>query len=210
MIPKLSYNNKQEYCVLDKETESLNLFLARPWQIAFSLCKGNKVIQSFERYPLFEDLNVSKGAARVTGFSYEKYRDLAVPAIEVAEELSSIVEDPKYLIVAHNGLGFDFFIYRTLMKSMNLWKGWGFINRAIDTLPLSRCYNAEEKFDTSNFLASQMKFLGRPKKGSKKANLGAMCKSLDIELDPSRQHDAVYDVEKTFELFDKLKYKLEI
>ena len=41
-------------------------------------------------------------------------------------------------------------------------------------------------------------------------NLGACCKRYDISLDSSRLHDAKYDIQKNYEVFQKIIWELEI
>ena len=43
-----------------------------------------------------------------------------------------------------------------------------------------------------------------------KTNQAAMLKEFGIEFDKNRLHDGMYDVEKNFELFNKLIYNIEI
>ena len=55
----------------------------------------------------------------------------------------------------------------------------------------------------------QYKWLNFFKRGLK-TNQAAMLKEFGIEFDKNRLHDGMYDVEKNFELFNKLIYNIEI
>lgn len=209
-MQKLSYNRKDTFTIFDFETTSLNLYFAKPWQLAYSHYKAGKCLETIERYPYFADLKVSKKAAQITGFSYEKYYDLATPAEEVAEEFAAIVYESDNFLVGHNILSFDLAIWKVLCRLTNRWRGWSFIDRAIDTLPLARAFNAEETVDMENFLGWQMKYVGKPPRGSKKATLSAMAKTFDIPVDESKLHDAAYDISLNYQVFDKLVKKLDI
>lgn len=210
-FPRLSYNNKQKILVADSETEGLSLVRHRPWEIAYSLTQGNKVIESKVLYPWFPDLKVGKRAAEVTGFSFEKYRDLSTPKEDVWEELKSYLYDPNILICGHNFIGFDIFMIRNLALACKDWPGWeGFIEKVIDTLCLSRMYHNGDKPDPNNFLASQLKEIGKPKRGSPKANLAAMAKCFNIEVDETKTHSGKYDTFLTSLVLNKLIYALDI
>ena len=40
----LRFNKNQRYVVFDTETEGLNLVTSRPWQIAWLVAQGDKII----------------------------------------------------------------------------------------------------------------------------------------------------------------------
>lgn len=210
-FPRLSYNNKIKYATMDCETEGISIALHRPWEIAFLISQGNKTLESKVLYPWFKDLNVGKRAAEVTGFNFEKYRDLATPKEDVWEEIKSYLYHPDYLIVGHNFLGFDIFLLRTLAKACNDWPGWdGYIEKVLDTLCLSRMYHNGTKPDPNNFLGSQLAQLGKPPRGAKKANLTAMAKEFSIPVDETKTHAALYDVTLCGTVLNKLIYALDI
>lgn len=207
---RLSYNRTVKTVVFDFETESLSLFRARPWQLAYSIVQNNKVLKTIERYPWFPDLSVSAEAARITGFNWEKYKDLCTPAEDVFEEFSEYLYNDDYLLAGHNIISFDFFIAKTLAMEVKKWKGWSFSERAVDTLCLSRMFHEGIKPDPNNFFASQLKMVGKPKRGSKKATLSAMAKEFNIPFDPAKLHDAAEDLKLNIEVLNKLIYALDI
>ena len=209
-MERLSYNNKQKFFVADTETEGLSLFLHRPWEVAFTVHQGKNILESKALYPFFDDLKVGKMAAQITGFSMEKYLDLATPKEDVWEEVSSYLYSPEYLVVGHNFLGYDIFLLRTLARSCGDWRGWnGYIEKVIDTLCLSRMLHRGTRPDLNNMLGSQMKEIGRPPRGEKKSNLSAMCKELGIEVDATKTHQGSYDTFLTFQVLNQLIYKLD-
>lgn len=207
---RLSHNRTVKTVAFDTETESLSLFRSRPWQLAYSIVQNNKVLKTVERYPWFPDLNVSKGAAQITGFSWEKYKDLATPAEDVFEEFSEYLYNEEYLLAGHNIISFDFFMIKTLGLEAKMWKGWSFAERAVDTLCLSRHYHNGTKPSSENFFGDQLKEVGRPARGSKKATLSAMAKEFKIEFDPSKLHDAAEDLKLNIGVLNKLIYALDI
>lgn len=210
MIPKLAYNRDWSGILFDTETESLNLHISRPWEIAWLSLKGGKVVEEREHILLWPDLKVSKKAAAITGFSYERYYDLAEDPKPILEELAETFYDEKTLLMGHNILGFDSMIMKKAFKLTNLWRGWGFINKMIDSLALSRAYHAKLEVDRDNFLSFQMKQLGKPPKGAKKSSISAMCKEFEIEFDPGKLHCALYDVGRNLEIFNELIYKKDL
>ena len=56
----LRFNNQQKYLVFDFETCNLNLCSTdnKPWQLAFLVCQGNKVLEEYDYYIYWEDLKI--------------------------------------------------------------------------------------------------------------------------------------------------------
>lgn len=210
-MKKISYNAKAKILVADTETESLNLHLARPWQLGFTELEGTKIITEENIFIKWPDLRVSKGAARITGFNYDEYISKAVEPEEAVAKLIPYLENEEYALMGHNWLGFDAFLIRGLLIRTGNWKGWQqFINRVWDTLALGRAWRRNLEVDRENFLAFQFKQMGKPPKGEKKCNLMALAKDLGIEVDESRLHEASYDVFLNYQVGNKLCYKLDI
>ena len=66
----LRFKFNQKYVIFDTETEGLNLVTSKPWQLAWIEAEGKKITKKQNRFLMWEDLNVSEDAARVTGFNY--------------------------------------------------------------------------------------------------------------------------------------------
>jgi len=125
----LRFDFDQEYCFFDKETENLNLVKHnRPWQLAWLIAKGNKVVDRFDRYLRWDNINVSPEAAKVTGFNIKKYLDLAEDPRKVLKEFDEFLFDNKYYICGHNILGFDVYIYNIMRKELGLPTNYSFID----------------------------------------------------------------------------------
>ena len=83
----LRFNKKQKYLVFDFETCSLNLASAanKPWQLAFMAYEGDKLIESADYYIYWDNLKLSEGARRVTGFSDSNYKKRAHPPEKILD-----------------------------------------------------------------------------------------------------------------------------
>ncbi len=210
-MEKLSYNNKREIVIFDLETENLNLIAGKPWQIAWTRMKNGKVLDTQERYIFFEDLRVSKQAAIVTRFDYNYYKSRARPAEEVWEEFAPILYDSEVYLSGHNLASFDLPVMQTWGKLVGKWKGWADIyDRVIDTLLLGRIFNRNEVPDMENFLSCQLKEVGKPPKGSKKCKLSDLAGYLGIEVENTRLHGALYDIELNAKVLNALIYKMNL
>lgn len=207
MKEKLKYNSR--IVTFDLETEGLNLITTRPWQNAWIIKEGKKVIDEREQWIYWPDLQVSKGAAAITRFNHDYYLSKAQDSREMAAEFADVLYDSRNWLCFHNGIGFDLPVTQTWLKLMGLWRGWQDIpKRSLDTLLLARMFHKGIK--PQNLLGDQMKELGKPARGQPKANLGALCAEFDIEYDKGRAHDALYDVHRTADIFGQLSKKLDL
>jgi DNA polymerase III epsilon subunit-like protein len=75
---------------------------------------------------------------------------------------------------------------------------------------LARSVKNEIPYSNSqNIVPWQYKLLNFRKKGVK-TNLKQLCKDYSIDFDESKLHDALYDVIKTYEVFLKMIWDIEI
>jgi len=181
----------QLYLGWDTETEGLNLVRSRPWQLAYVLYKGDKTIESFDRYIRWDDINVNPEAAKVTGFDLEKYKDLAEDPKKVFEEFSEYLDDPSIINFGHNILGFDIYMDKVARKGCGAKHSWDYLERSIDTLSLAKGYKGNVKPDFENFLAWQFTMQQTRGRSNKLTDLA---KEFSIEIDEKLAHKADYDV----------------
>lgn len=205
----LRYKKNQKYIVFDTETEGLNLRYSRPWQLSFIEAVGPQVVKSHDLFIDFEDLSPSEGAAKITNFSWNTYNKKKRDKLQVLNFFDKFLYDQNYLIVGHNVLGYDIYIHNVLRLACGKPSDYSYIDRVIDTNCLSKAYRSGMKTVDGSRILWQYKWLNFFKRGLK-TNQAAMLKEFGIEFDKNRLHDGMYDVEKNFELFNKLIYNIEI
>ena len=69
----LRFKREQKYIFFDFETEGLNLRYSRPWQLGIVEAQYATIKNSHDIYIDFDDMNVSKEAAKITNFSLSTY-----------------------------------------------------------------------------------------------------------------------------------------
>lgn len=198
----------------DLETENLNLGTCRPWQIGYRIEEGKKLIARKDIWIDIPNLKVSEGAARVTGFTYDQHDRKKQPLLKVLDEVESdFFSDPETIFVAHNGLGLDIYILRNLfLEGGRDLKFKDFILRFRDTLALARARYLQltpPEMGTPEFLRFQYRMLAAHEKGMK-MKLSDLCGEFNIPFDPTRTHDALYDVDLTSQVDNKLLYALDL
>tara|TARA_B100001094_G_C18140111_1_gene777352 strand:+ start:653 stop:1288 length:636 start_codon:yes stop_codon:yes gene_type:complete len=206
----LRFKTNQKYIVFDFETEGLNLRYSKPWQLGFIVAQNKKIIERHDIHIDFEDLNVSKDAARVTGFSWEIYNKKKKDKNKVLSFFDKFLYNPEYLIIGHNVIGYDIYIHNILRKACGQPTDYSYLNRVIDTNCLSKAYRLGLKTaDSNNLTLWQYKLNNYIKRGMKTSQI-AMLKEFDIEFNKDKLHDAIYDVEMTLKLFHKLIWNIEV
>jgi hypothetical protein len=211
----LRYQKEQEYITIDTETESLNCVYARPFQVSFMIwsLEGEKEFHNY--FVKWDDLMMSKDAARITNFANTGYYEKARDAKEILDIVEAYLYNPKYKIAAQNFLGYDSMIINSWRRALGLKTNYEYLYqpfKSYDTVAMSKAYKKGIKLDTSssnNFLAHQFRLLDYVEKGLK-TSIGTMSKEFGIVLDESRLHTADYDIIQNAEIHKKLIWLLEI
>ena len=205
----LRYNFKQRYVVFDTETEGLNLITSKPWQIAWIECEGKKVIKKHNRFIKWDDLNVSPDAARVTGFDRDYYESVAEDPMVVWKDFEKALYGNN-IVLGHNILGYDIYILGVWLRNMGVRISYeNFIGDLLDTNILAKAIAKGDKNPGSELLAWQMRYLHFRERGLK-TNQKHLLQHYNIDFDEKKLHDALYDIEMNFEIFQKQLWELEI
>jgi len=205
----LRFNKNQRYVIFDTETEGLNLIKSRPWQVAWILAEGDKIIAKADRFIHWPNLNVSEGAAKVTGFSMKEYSKKSLAPNQVWDEFSEVLFDKRNLIVGQNLLGFDVYMVDVWRRAMARDLNQEYVNRIIDTKALATAIAKEIPYNGENFISWQYRLLNYRERGLKTSQ-GFLLKKYDIPHDPKKLHDAMYDIEMNFKIFKKQLFDLEL
>ena len=207
----LRFKKDQKYVVFDFETCNLNLVSGhnKPWQLAFLIYHGDKLIESNDYHIFWEDLRMSEGARKVTGFKDAKYKKLAQPAEEVLDHFEEYLYDDSYIKLGHNILGFDIYIHNIFRKLLGRKTDYSYLTYSIDTLCLAKAIYKEVELNGNDFLSWQFKLNSFHERGMR-LNLGACCKTYEVDFDPTKLHDALYDSKKNYEVFKKMLWKVKI
>ncbi len=198
-----------KFLIWDAETESLNLRYNHPWQVSFIVTQGNQVEEEHDFFIKWPDLNVSKGAAKVTGFDQTKIDREGKDPLEVLEFLNKYLYNDKYMIAGHNVLNFDSMIHNAWMLDCGKKTDFSWMSRLYDTHLMSKALKENITPPDADLLSWQFKLNNFRKKGLK-TSLGVMAKEFEIEFDEKNLHSAISDVILTFEVLKKLIWKLDI
>ena len=207
----LRYNFKQRYVVFDTETEGLNLITSKPWQIAWIECEGKKVIKKHNRFIKWDNLNVSPEAARVTGFDKDHYNSVAEDPLVVWRDFEKVLYNKKNLIVGQNILGYDIYILSVWLRNIGQKiRHENYIDRCFDTKAVAMAIAKDNKNpDKDDLIAWQLRYLNYRERGLR-TNQKYLLEHYGIDFDSKKLHDALYDIEKNFEIFQKQIWELEI
>lgn len=198
----LKHNINQKYVVFDTETEGLSLTSSRPWQLSWILCQGDNILEQHDEYILFNDLNVSEDAARITNFNKDFYLQNAKEPMQVWQKFAPYLYDEKNILVGQNLLGYDIYILNVLMNHIGIKNNWSFLTRIIDTKALATALFKDIK-PSGDTLSWQMKLMNFREKGLK-TNQAFLLKHFGIDHDPSKLHNALYDITMNYKIFRKL------
>ena len=206
----LRFKFNQKYVIFDTETEGLNLVTSKPWQLAWIEAEGKQIKKKQNRFLMWEDLNVSEDAARVTGFDYKSYVKQAEDPAIVYKEFIDLINQDDVMIIGQNLLGYDIYILGVIARQLGLKIDYSFVNRIFDTKAIATALAKDNKNpDKEDFISWQLKWLNYRERGLK-TNQKYLLEYYDIDFDAKKLHDALYDIEKNFEIFLKQIWELEI
>lgn len=196
----LRFNFNQNYLILDTETECLNLLSTKPWQVSWLLAKGKQIKSIQNKYLKWNNLKLSEDAERITKFDRNLYERKCEDPKKVLEELLKYLLDPSYIIIGQNILGFDVYVLNIWMKLSGFTPDYSYVSRILDTRSIAMAIGTGYKDLSKDDILAQYRFLNlRDKKI--KSSQGYLLKKYNIDHDPSKLHDALYDIEMTFKIF---------
>jgi DNA polymerase III epsilon subunit-like protein len=153
---------------------------------------------------------MSADAARITGWTKRKYESRAQDPVAPLKHFEKYLYDDSYIKVAHNGLGFDVYIHGIYRELLGKKRDFSYLKSFVDTNCLAKAIKADINYDKNQDLLSwQYKMTSFRKRGLK-TSLTQCCKDYDVPFDPKKLHDALYDIEKNYEVFKKLIWSIEI
>ena len=207
----LRFDNDKTYVLIDCETENLCLNSCNnlPWQIGMIKTKGEKIVGEEDLWLTWDrNIEVSKDAARITHFNYDKYIKRAKPAKELFPVVEEWLADADY-IIGHNILGFDIYLLKDYYDYMGAdYKS--LLPKIIDTNCVAKGVKYGFKFTPrEDLLLYQYKVLHTHKKGIR-TNLRALGEEFEIDFDPEKLHEALYDLELNLKVWNKLKCMIEL
>ncbi len=208
----LRYRDDAKIVFGDFETEGLHLARSRPWQCAFIVYHGQQKVDEYDGYPWWPDLDVNPRAAQITRFDYNKYKSKAVDPTIVRARWLRYRNDPTYIKVMHNGLGYDSMIDALWGRALGEEPDYSWLLQLLDTVCVGKAMKKGIKMDISTpeeFLACQFRLSNLVEKGLK-TNLTALGKEFKIDYDYENLHDGVNDVGLNRLVLEQMKWSVEI
>ncbi len=206
----LRFNKQQKYVCMDVETMSLNLLGHNnvPWQVSFCVFDQERVHEEHDYYVSW-GYEPSPEVQQMTGYSKKRMAEEGRDPTEIYHLFNKYLNNPDYLIVGHNFLGFDSYMTYIWAKQIGQPHSYDFTKRLIDTLALAKAMRFDKKIDRENFLSFQYKMDTLFKRGQK-CKLSDLASEFGIPYDPARLHDSSYDILINAEVFKKLIYSMEV
>ena len=201
--------SNQKYLVFDTETEGLNLFSSKTWQLSWIVCQGNKILETHDEFIVHKELNIPEIVKKLTGFNWDTYNRKAKPLDEVWSKFEKYIFDPQYIVVGQNLLGFDVYMLAILQRLLGQEPDHSYLPRIYDTRALGKAYREELDKPNGEFLSWQYKIIN-DRSLKAKVSQNQLLKFFDIEFDQDKLHDALYDIQMCYQIFLKLKKHMDL
>ena len=201
--------SNQKYLVFDTETEGLNLFSSKTWQLSWIVCQGNKILETHDEFIIHKELNIPEIVKKLTGFNWETYNRKAKPLDEVWSKFEKFIFDPQYIVVGQKLLGFDVYMLAILQRLLGQEPDYSYLPRIYDTRALGKAYREELDKPNKDFLSWQYKIIN-DRSLKAKVSQNQLLKFFDIEFDQDKLHNALYDIQMCYQIFLKLKKHMNL
>lgn len=206
----LRFKFDQKYIIFDTETEGLNLVSSKPWQLAWIEATGKKITKKQNRFLKWDEINVSEEAAKITGFNKKDYLSKAEDPTTVFKEFMDLISQDDVIVVGQNILGYDLYMLGVIARNLNLKADFSFVKRCFDTKAIATAIAKGNKTpDKDDFISWQLRYLNYRERALK-TNQKFLLQHYEIQFDEAKLHDALYDIEKNFEIFQKQLWELEV
>jgi len=204
----LRFDDTSTFCFFDFETEGLNLFRARPWQVGVIMVKGDESYEEHDIYVYWKDLKVSKEAAAKTGYDEEKVKRLGITPEAALDILEDKFNSADY-VIGHNAVFYDNYIYRGWCKKLGR-KPIDLREKLLDTFLFAKSIKLDIPFrpDVDRF-AFFMKLYGEIVKRLG-TSLSVLAKEHGFDVDQGQTHDALYDLRMNVHVWNKIKWTIPV
>lgn len=209
----LRFKKDAKFCFIDFETYNLclSLIFNRPWQLAILNLVGDKTVSSHDIYfkwPQEDGIKISEEAAKINHYSQQTIDEKGISVEEAFIKMDENLQAADY-IIAHNLLGFDIYLIRGLYEMFK--KDWRFVlEKSIDTRAIMQGIKTNVQYDgKEKFINYQYKLSNCFVKGVK-TNLKVCAKENGIDFDESKLHNALYDLEVNAQLWNKIKFQINV
>lgn len=207
----LRFDQTSKFLYLDFETFNLCLNFCHnlPWQASMLSVQNSNILQEFDFYIKWDtELEISEEAARINHYNHETVLNKGQDPKIVFDIIYSQINSHDY-IVGHNVLGFDIYLLYEWYK-LNGKNPKGLENKFIDTNLMAKAIklNFGPPKNCSR-IEWQYKLLHKRVKGLK-TNLKLVATELGIDFDEALLHNSLYDLRVNKQVFEKLKFQIEI
>lgn len=205
----LRFRKKQKYLFADLETFNLNGAVDNvPWQVSFLVGDLDNVYELQDHYLSWGRVPCDE-VKKLTNYSQKRMDAEGRDPAELYPIFREYLDNPEYIIVGHNFLGFDVPLERLWAKAVGAKHDYNYTRRVVDSLALAKSYRFNKPVDHSNLLGWQNKMDKEFQRGQK-CKLSELATEFGIDYDPDKLHDGAYDIILNQKVFRELIYKVEI
>lgn len=206
------FDKDRKYLFWDCETEHLNLFQNKPWEIGLSLFQNKQLLHEEVVYIKWDKLEITEIARKLTKYDTKVHlinRDGLSPK-DACEKVCEYIYDPDIYSVGSNLLGFDIHVLNFLRRYSGKTVDYSFVNRVYDTVAITKGYvdgwAPPDKQEQNIYW--QYRILNDPKKT--RSGIKTACKIFGVQYEEDAHHDAIADNHMTWKIFQQAINTIDI
>lgn len=207
----LRFNKTAKITYIDVETQNLllNEFHNLPWQVGMIQTVGGQITARHNIHVKWPEwFVVGVEAARITRYNKDYVQSVGRDPKEVAELTRKLLVECDY-VVGQNIIGFDYYVINSFFRKVGIPE-YNFIDKLIDTKCIAKGLKMGLPYRQGQNLIEYQYKVNHTKAKGVKCSQNQLCKDYQIVADESKLHDALYDLEINHQIFEKLKWAVEI
>jgi DNA polymerase III epsilon subunit-like protein len=196
--------------VFDCETNSLNLYFARPFDITFMSYEGYNKVEEKQFYIKWPHYEIDEGLAEKVHYNKQVIDKVGIEPKRAMEIVNGFINDNKYDILAGNNiLGYDSMVFYNSCKEVGVNMGYQSLKKIYDCNAIFKGMKRNLKPDYDNFLSWQLSQNNFVAKGLK-SSVAYICGEFDIPYNKEELHGSYSDTVLSSKIFFELVKRLEL
>ncbi|MEK6880334.1 MAG: hypothetical protein AABY22_12030 [Nanoarchaeota archaeon] len=201
----------KKFVFFDLETNGLNLFYSRPFEIGYLIYHGKNLTKERQIYLNYPNYQIRPEIAKKVLYNKEIVEKQGIEPKLAFQELLEYILNSEYYIIFSNGLNYDCMVLKNSCDELGLNYGYDWLKRCYDINSLFKLYKLGAKIDNDNLLAQMFSANNYVRKGLK-SNLQYMAKEFKVGMgeETDQFHGALFDSRVCSAIFFELIKRIDL
>ena len=206
----LKYTIKEKKILFfDLESNSLNLFFARPFDISFVIYHGYQKVEEKQFYVKWPGYKINEELAKKVHYNKEVIDKVGLAPKRAMEIVNEYINGKYDIISGNNLLNYDSMVLYNSCKEVGTNLGYQWLRKIYDCNSIFKGMKRNLKPDFDNFLSWQLSQNNFVQRGLK-SNVAYICNEFGIQYNSEELHGSIADSRLSAQIFFELIKKVEL